>query len=166
MCTRTTTRIRRHAYKEHKKQDPKPRRQKKSVRIGVLPSLSVCGCVSVSIYVSRISMHGIPTRVRSHLTYSLETSVSRSCDIGSNGGILQIFFVYFFILILSILNFEPGIHVVQNSSNGPWNNTVHAGFLLSTRHNCCRIGRQCPPGVYMYKRKIKEKSKEQRTTCS
>ena len=91
ICARTTTtpRIRRHADKENKKQDPKPRRQiNLCMWVWCFSCLRMClrPCLCASI-----PMHGLPTRVRSHLTvisYSPETSGSRSCG-GDNNGLSQ-----------------------------------------------------------------------------
>ena len=90
----TTTRIRQDADQEHKKQDPKPRRQTNLYilvyRFSFL-CLHVCRHVSASICISMcvsVSIHGVPTRVHSHLTViscTPETSGSRSCDSDSNG---------------------------------------------------------------------------------
>ena len=89
ICALTTTaRIRRHADKDHKKQAPKSRRQ---TNLCMLVHCFFSRLLPVSICVSlcaRVSVHRLPTRVRSHLTvipYSPETSESRSCDGGRNG---------------------------------------------------------------------------------
>ena len=76
ICSRTTTtRIRRHAGKEHKKQNPKSRRQ---INLCMLVYFLNClclrkclrACESICVYLcASVSMHGLPTRVRSHFIY-------------------------------------------------------------------------------------------------
>ena len=55
-CARTTTRIRRHANEENKKQDPKPRRQMKLFNVGVLIWVFLCVCEGVCVYSICISL--------------------------------------------------------------------------------------------------------------
>ena len=78
----TTTRIRRHADKEHSKQDPKLRRQTNLRMLAYYFTVVACVCARVCVYlrvsVRRVSMHA-PTCVCSHFTvisYSPEISGS------------------------------------------------------------------------------------------
>ena len=77
-----------------------------------------CMCVSVSICVSlcaRVSMHELPTRVRSHFTvisYNPEISGSRSCDLNTcSSGLSQICLLFYFIFGCWTLN----THVFKHS---------------------------------------------------
>ena len=72
ICARTTTtRIRRHADKEHKKQDQQPRRQANLCMLVYCFSLFLRAFLCLHIQVSmcaRVSMHGLTTRGCSHVT--------------------------------------------------------------------------------------------------
>ena len=121
ICARTTTtKIRRHADKEHKKQDPKPRRQMNLCMLCI--ALIVCASVSIHVYLRICVCEGINawvTGVRNHFTvisYSPETSGSRSCD-GDNS-LSQICFVfcyYYYLLVRSFTHTHTHTHTCMHA---------------------------------------------------
>ena len=78
-CTRTTTRIRRHADTEHEKKDPKPRRQTNLCMLVYWFCCLWSAYVSASICVSLCARacDGLPTRRDIGLVYSGDLLLSR-----------------------------------------------------------------------------------------